>query len=48
MGGIFLLGADLAARSLTSAELPVSILTALIGGPIFAFLLYRNRAKGWM
>jgi iron complex transport system permease protein len=48
MGGIFLLGADLAARSLTAAELPVSILTALIGGPVFAFLLYRNRARGWM
>lgn len=48
MGGIFLLGADLAARSLTAAELPVSILTALIGGPVFAFLLYRNRARGWL
>mgnify|MGYP006281663609 CR=1 FL=1 len=48
MGGTFLLGADLAARSLTAAELPVSILTSLIGGPIFAFLLYRNRARGWL
>jgi iron complex transport system permease protein len=48
MGGAFLLGADLAARSLTSAELPVSILTALIGGPVFAYLLYRNRARGWL
>lgn len=48
MGGSFLLGVDLAARSLTAAELPVSILTALIGGPLFAFLLYRNRARGWL
>ena len=48
MGGTFLLAADLAARSLASAELPVSILTALIGGPVFAFLLYRNRARGWL
>ncbi|MFP4393334.1 MAG: FecCD family ABC transporter permease [Desulfohalobiaceae bacterium] len=47
-GGAFLLGADLAARSLSTAELPVSILTALIGGPVFALLLYRNRARGWM
>jgi iron complex transport system permease protein len=47
MGGIFLLGADLGARTLTTAELPVSILTALIGGPVFAFLLYVNRARGW-
>jgi len=48
MGGAFLLAADLAARSLTSAELPVSILTAMAGGPLFAFLLYRNRARGWI
>lgn len=48
MGGAFLLCADLAARSLTAAELPVSILTALIGGPVFACLLYRNRARGWL
>jgi iron complex transport system permease protein len=48
MGAAFLLSADIAARSLTAAELPVSILTALIGGPVFAILLYRNRARGWM
>ncbi len=48
MGGAFLLAADLAARSLTSAELPVSIVTAMAGGPLFAFLLYRNRARGWI
>ena len=48
MGGIFLLGADLLARSLTTAELPVSILTALIGGPLFALMLYINRARGWV
>lgn len=48
MGGTFLLAADLAARSLTTSELPVSIITALAGGPIFALLLYRNRARGWL
>jgi iron complex transport system permease protein len=48
MGGAFLLAADLAARSLTAAELPVSILTAMAGGPLFAYLLYQNRARGWI
>lgn len=48
LGAAFLLSADLAARSLTAAELPVSIVTALAGGPLFALLLYLNRARGWL
>jgi len=47
LGGIFLLLADTAARSLTMAELPISVVTAFIGAPLFAFLLYRNRGSGW-
>ena len=47
MGALFMMGADALARSLTTAELPVSILTALTGAPLFAFLLYRNRGSGW-
>jgi iron complex transport system permease protein len=46
-GGIFLLLADTAARTLTMAELPISVVTAFIGAPLFAYLLYRNRASGW-
>jgi iron complex transport system permease protein len=46
-GGIFLLLADTAARSLTMAELPISVVTAFIGAPLFAYLLYRNRGSGW-
>jgi len=46
-GGIFLLLADTAARALTMAELPISVVTAFIGAPLFAYLLYRNRGSGW-
>ena len=42
-GGILLLAADLCARSLTSAEIPVSIFTSLLGAVVLAWLL----AKGW-
>lgn len=47
-GALFLLVADTLARSLTTAELPISVVTALLGAPVFAGLLYRNRASGWM
>lgn len=45
VGAIFLLWADTAARSLFDPrELPVGIVTAIIGAPIFAFLLGRRRS----
>lgn len=47
IGGIFLLLADTLARTLTMAELPISVVTAFSGAPIFAYLLYRNRGSGW-
>ena len=48
LGAIFMLAADGTARSVTSAEIPVGIITALTGAPIFAFLLYKNRGSGWL
>ncbi len=46
VGAIFLLWADTAARSLFDPrELPVGIVTAIIGAPIFAFLLGRRRSE---
>ncbi len=48
LGAIFMLSADMAARSLTSAEIPVGIITALTGAPIFGYLLYKNRGSGWL
>ncbi|SKA64215.1 FecCD family ABC transporter permease [Desulfobaculum bizertense] len=46
-GAIFLLLADTAARSLSGAEIPISVITAFTGAPFFAFLLYKNRGSGW-
>lgn len=42
-GGIFLLVVDTLARTLTSVEIPLGILTALIGAPIFIWLLVKGR-----
>ena len=51
LGGALLLSvADLAARTMVSnAELPIGILTALVGGPFFFWLLRRARkgSGGW-
>lgn len=41
-GAIFMLAIDDLSRSLSSAEIPLGILSALIGSPIFALLLKRN------
>ena len=45
-GGTFLLLADTAARSIAApAELPVGVITALVGVPIFVMLLRRSPAR---
>jgi iron complex transport system permease protein len=42
-GAIFLLAADAAARTLAApAELPIGVLTAAIGAPVFLFLLQKS------
>jgi iron complex transport system permease protein len=44
VGAVFLVWADTAARTLFDPrELPVGIVTAMIGAPVFAFLLTRRR-----
>lgn len=43
IGGIFMLLVDTLTRIIGPAEMPVSILTGLIGAPFFAWLLYRQR-----
>jgi iron complex transport system permease protein len=47
-GGAFLAFCDAAARTLLSVELPVSVVTALVGGPVFIFLLRGRRRSLWM
>jgi len=49
-GAIVLVGADLAARTaIDYQELPLGVLTAVVGGPAFFWLLRRTRARagGW-
>ncbi len=42
LGGAFLVGADTLARSLVTIELPLGILTAIVGAPVFLWLLARS------
>lgn len=42
-GGFFLLLMDNIIRGVSSVELPLGVLTALIGTPVFAFLLVKSR-----
>lgn len=48
-GGLFLVIADTIARTLLApTEMPVGIVTALAGGPVFIYLLMsRNRSHAW-
>lgn len=45
MGGIFLLLVDTVTRIIGPAEMPISILTGIIGAPFYAWLLYRQRNR---
>jgi iron complex transport system permease protein len=47
LGAIFLLAVDTLARTLTAAEIPLGIVTALLGAPVFAVLLRRGE-RAWM
>lgn len=46
IGAIFLVLTDTVARTASQAEIPISILTALVGAPIFAVILIRLRQRG--
>ena len=46
MGGSFLLIVDDVARSVAQAELPLGVLTAIVGAPVFVFLLIKGK-RGW-
>ncbi len=50
-GGVLLVYADLLARNVVlGADLPIGLLTSLVGGPFFFFLLFRQRRRsgGWL
>ena len=45
LGACFLVVVDTMARSISAAEIPISVLTAIIGAPFFILLM--RRGKGW-
>ena len=46
LGGLYMLLVDNIARTATTAEIPVGIITSLIGVPVFAVLLRRLQSRG--
>ena len=47
MGAGFLALIDILARTVTSAELPIGMLTSFIGAPFYIFLLRKTKGGGW-
>ncbi|HPU00768.1 MAG: iron ABC transporter permease [Firmicutes bacterium] len=47
LGACYLVLVDNLARTLTGAEIPLGILTSLIGAPFFIYLLKRTKGRGW-
>ena len=47
LGAGFMLLIDTLCRSLTGGEIPLGIMTSLIGGPFFIYLLRKYRGGGW-
>lgn len=46
-GAIYLIVIDTLARTVTAGEIPLGVLTALVGAPVFFLLLKRNRDRIW-
>ncbi len=47
LGACFLVVVDDISRLITDSEMPLGILTALIGGPFFIYLLKKTKGKEW-
>lgn len=46
-GALVLICADLISKNLTATGMPIGLITSLIGGPLFLFLLIRQRKSNW-
>lgn len=42
LGGIFMMVADIFARTFTVSEIPIGIITAICGAPVFAYIIIRK------
>lgn len=47
IGASFLVIIDVLARTISASEVPIGILTALIGTPFFVYLLKKTKGGGW-
>lgn len=47
LGGLFVLGLDDVTRTIVRGELPVGVLSALVGTPFICFLFWKTQTKGW-
>ncbi|HET8600812.1 MAG TPA: iron ABC transporter permease [Segeticoccus sp.] len=47
LGAAYLVAIDTLARSLTAGEIPLGVLTSLVGAPVFFVLLRRHRDRIW-
>jgi len=47
IGGAFMVLIDTVSRVVSETEIPLGILTSLIGAPFFIFLLKKTRGGGW-
>jgi iron complex transport system permease protein len=46
VGGMFLIVSDMVARTvLAPSEIPVGVVTALVGGPIFLYFLLAQKSR---
>lgn len=45
LGAIFLMNVDTIARNITSVEVPMGIITGIVGAPFYAWLLYKQRSR---
>lgn len=47
IGACFMVLVDTICRTLTAGEIPVGIVTAIVGGPFFIYLLKKTKGGGW-
>ena len=47
LGAVYLLAVDDVARTIAAQEIPIGVLTALIGTPVFAFVFWKSQSRGW-
>ncbi|HEY4131461.1 MAG TPA: iron ABC transporter permease, partial [Gemmatimonadaceae bacterium] len=47
LGALLLLGIDDVARTIAAQEIPIGVLTALVGTPVFAVVFWKSQQRGW-